>query len=306
MSETELVLRAVDSNVFDSAETAAGYLNPQIWNTAIEKFAMDNLVVAPLGVQNTELLSRPGYQLNIAVASALTASALTETTAIAIQKPVWTQVTVTPSEYGSAFQITRKELDRAFVNLLNEKAADAGYALARIKDSTIISALVSGATSTIYPNSKTAVTALATTDIMDTDVIADARKTLRALNRTGLYLVIHPYQEARLAKNSNFIDASVYGGREAVLNGEIGKYLGIRILVTNLVSTTGAGAGSTTLTAYQALLLGPRAFVVAQKRRPTIDSKYEPLDRAWTVAYVEDWGASVLNANEICVIRTAA
>jgi len=304
MSE-KLLLRAFPTNTFDSAEAAAGYLNPQIWNRKIEEFAQANLVIAPLGIQNDELFNKPGTQLNIAVDAAIVAEALTETTSIPVSSLSYTQVTVTPTEYGGAFQITRKEIDRAFNNLLDEKAASAGYALAKIKDSTIYAALVSGTGSTIYPNSVTVDTDLASTDIMSTDLIADGINALRLNDREARYLVVHPYQENELLKTSDFIDASKYGGREVVMNGEIGKYLGLRVFSTTQATTAGVGITSSD-TGYNALILGPRSFVIARKRAPTIDTKYEPLDRAFTVAYVEDWAASVLNANEIVTMVTYA
>lgn len=301
VNDEQLVLRAIDSAVFDSDEGAAGYLNPQIWSRRIEDYAKANLVVAPLGVINTELLSRPGYQLNIAVGSQLTATGLTETTSITIEKPNWTQVTVTPSEYGGAFQITRKELDRAFNNILEEKAADAGYALARIKDSTIITTLLGDANDTVRVNSKTGLSALASTDVFDTDAIADAVATMRTNNFTPKYLIIHPQQEGTLLKNSQFVNAATYGQSSVVMNGEIGMYLGLKVFTTTLLSTAIGDAGAVV---YQSLVLGPRSFVMAQKRRPTIDSKYEPLDRAFTVAYVEDWGIETLNAKQIVKIQS--
>lgn len=300
MNSEQLILRAIDTAVFDSGETAAGYLNPQVWERKIEEFAQANTVIANLGVQNDELLNKPGTQLNIAVGAAITAAALTETDSIDIQKPSWTQVTVTPTEYGGAFQITRKEMDRAFANLINEKASDAGYALALIKDQTIYAALVTGAGNTVRVNSAAAQTDVASTDVFDTDTIAEGVATMRGANFNPIYLTIHPHQEGALLKNSQFVDASQYGGREVVMNGEVGKYLGLRVFSTSVVTTT-----SSTVTVYNALLLGPRAFVVAHKRKPTIDSKYEPLDRAFTVAYVEDWAASVLAANQIVLLESS-
>jgi N4-gp56 family major capsid protein len=300
MSE-ELILRAIDTaNVFDSAETAAGYLNPQIWNKKIEEYAQANLILAPLGVQNEELMSKPGKQLNIATGVALTAGSLTETTSITVQKPDFGQVTVTPTEYGGGFQITRKEMDRAFINLVEEKAADAGYALAKAKDDAIASDLNTNAGNSVYVNDK-ASSSIASTDVFETDAIADAITEIRKDNFDANYLVIHPHQEGYLMKDSQFVNAATYGGREVVLNGEIGKYLGLKVFSTTVVPT----ATETGITVYKAFVLGPRAFVVATKRKPTIDSKYEPLDRAFTVAYVEDWGESVLNANQICTITSA-
>lgn len=301
MNNEQLVLRAFPTNTFTTDETAAGYINPQIWNKKIEDFARVNLVVAPLGVQNEELLSKPGFQLNIAKDAALTAAALTETTTISPQALSYGQATVTPTEYGGAFQISRKEMDRAFNNLLDEKASIAGYALAKIKDETIYAGLVSGATTTRRVNGQAADTDIASTDVFETDLIADGVTDMRKLNRNPIYMVIHPQQENGLIKSSQFIDASQYGGSSVVMTGEIGKYLGLRVFSSTTATTfTAASAG----TGYNALLLGARSFVHARKRLPTIDSKYEPLDRAFTVAYVEDWGYAVLNADEIVVLKS--
>jgi N4-gp56 family major capsid protein len=304
MSE-KLLLRAFPSNTLSTYDASAGYLNPQIWNRKIEEFAQANLVLAPLGVQNDEMLNKPGTQLNIAVDVAITADSLSDTVTITAQALTYTQVTVTPTEYGGAIQITRKELDRAFNNLLDEKASAAGYALAKAKDKRCYEVLVAGTGSTLYPNSVTVDTDLASTDIMSTDLIADGINALRLNDRDARYLVIHPYQENELLKTSDFIDASKYGGREVVMNGEIGKYLGLRVFSTTQATSAGVGITSSD-TGYNALILGPRAFILARKRLPTIDSKYEPLDRAFTVAYVEDWQAAVLNANEIVTLVTYA
>ena len=305
MSE-QLILRAVDGNAFDSLETAAGYVNPQVWNKKIEDYAMQNNVIAGLGVQNTELLNKPGYILNIATGVALTAAYTSDTASVGITATNFGQVQVTPGEYCGAFQITRKEMDRAFVNLINEKASDAGYALAKVKDDTIAAGLKSGAGSTLYANGgslPTDILSAATTDGLDTDDIANMITTMRVNNFNPSYLILHPYQEGRLLKNANFVDASKYGGREVVMNGEIGRYLGLKVFSTNACPTAGIGTAGTE-TGYAALLLGPRAFVHAIKRKPTIDSKYEPLDRAFTVAFVEDWGYAVLNANQIVAMIT--
>ena len=299
----DLLLRAIDTaNIFDTA-TATTHINPQLWSKKIEDYARANLVIAPLGVTYNDLMNKPGESMVIPKDAAITAGALTETTSISNQSLTYTSLQVTPTEYGGAFQISRKEIDRALANVIDEKARGAGYALAKVKDDTLFEALVTGATSTVYPASKTAASDVATSDVFSTDLIAEGITTMRILNRNPTYLVVHPYQEGRLLKASDFIDASKYGSREVIMNGEIGKYLGLKVFSTTVATTVGIGA-STASTGYNALLLGPRAFAYVPKRTPTIDSKYEPLDRAFTVAYVEDWGYGVLNADEIAVLVT--
>ena len=48
-------------------------------------------------------------------------------------------------------------------------------------------------------------------------------------------LVISPEQEGALLKDQQFVHAAQYGSREALLNGEIGKYLGVKVITTTRV-----------------------------------------------------------------------
>lgn len=296
MKEHEIsITRAFPSNTFQASDTAAGYLIPEVWSRKIEEFEKANLVFANLGVYNTELLESPGDIVNIAVDAELTAAALTESTTASVSAISYTQVTVTPSEYGVAVQVTRKNLKRAFNSIMEDQSRIMGYALAKKKDVVIEAALAgaAGSSSTIYAGTATATGALTSAMVLDTDLIANGISTLRGKDVPAKYLVIHPNTENSLLKEADFIDASKYGGREVVMNGEIGRYLGIQVFTTTVCST----AGSANI--YYNYMLGPRAFVLAQKMTPKFDSKYEPLDRAYTLVAVEDYGVSVLNSKHI-------
>jgi len=98
-------------------------------------------------------------------------------------------------------------------------------------------------------------------DILTTDIIAKAKRLLQssagywwssnvwtksafsknpwASDRMEPFvLVIAPEQEEALCKDSQFVSAAEYGGREVVLNGEIGAlpYLGVKIISTTKCS----------------------------------------------------------------------
>jgi len=64
------------------------------------------------------------------------------------------------------------------------------------------------------------------------DVVSAVNK-VRAENYNPTILFIHPNQEADLLKDNRFIDASKYGAREPLLNGEIGKFAGCKVIVEN-------------------------------------------------------------------------
>lgn len=81
--------------------------------------------------------------------------------------------------------------------------------------------------------------------------ILDARASIKANKYNPDVLVIPPNAEADLLKSTSpsFIDASVYGDREPMLNGEIGKFAGLKVLVSQnippdvaiLIDTKNAG-----------------------------------------------------------------
>lgn len=296
MDKMEFVGRALETNSLTTAGAASSVINPEIWSKVLEDYAKSALVVAPLGVQDDSLLNTGGDVLNKTIRAEVTAAALTESTAITPNAISYTQVTVTPSEYGAAIAVTRKELVRAFFDVMDDKMKDIGYGLAKAKDTAIITALVAGAGNSVVVNG-VAPSAIASSDTLDTDDIADARGAIRADDWSAKYIIIHPDCEKSLLKLSDFIDASVYGGREAVLNGEIGKYLGMKVFVTTLIPRN-----ATTSTARDNLVMDDRAFIVAQKMAPTMDSEYKVLEREFVLAGVEDWGVSVLQANKICTL----
>jgi len=296
MSNEEYILRASIANeatTFQASDTAAGYIIPEVWSRKIEEFAKANIVLAQLGVINTELLGNPGDVVNIAVDAELTAAALTESVSASISAISYTQVTVTPSEQGVAVSVTRKTMERAFNNVMEDQSRIMGYALAKRKDSLVASLLAGTAVSEITANG-VATSALASSDTFDSALIANGISTMRKNDVQPRYLVIHPACENSLLKDSNFIDSSKYGGREVVMNGEIGRYLGLQVFTSTIVPASATPTGDV---AYDNFLLGPRAFVIAEKMRPRFDSKYEPLDRAWSLIAVEDYGMSLLNSN---------
>jgi hypothetical protein len=66
---------------------------------------------------------------------------------------------------------------------------------------------------------------------------AEARKLLRQqsvpMMDNSLFALISPVQEKAMLGIDNFISAEKYGAREALLNAEIGRVFGIRVLVHN-------------------------------------------------------------------------
>jgi len=295
MSEEIMVGKALETNSFQSTATSAGYINPTVWVRMIEDFAKAKVVVAPLGVVYNELLGAAGDSLNVQFSAEISAAALTESTALTASAITYTQRTFTPTEYGVGIAITRKERIRSINDIMADKTRDMGYALAKKKDQVIFTELVASAGNTIVANSVVA-SALTTTDTLDTGDIANAISTMRKVDYQPKYIILHPACENSLLKASDFVDASVYGGREVVMNGEIGKYLGLKVLTTTLVPTNSSeGNGN----AYDNFVLGDRAFGIANKMGVTMDGDYDPFKREYRLAAVEEYNVKALHTNAI-------
>lgn len=282
-----IVTKALETNAFQSSAASAAYINPTLWVRTIEDFAKAKTVMEPLGKKIMELFGVAGTQANEQFSAEISAASLTESTAITPSAITYTQVTYTPSEVGLAVTITQKEKVRSINDIMSEKARDMGYALAKKLDQDIFTALASTTISTIVPNN-VAVSAIASSDTLNTDAIADAVAAIRAGDYEAKYLVIHPNQEKALMKLSQFVDASVYGGREVVMNGEIGRYLGLRVLVTTLVPTN-----ATTSTAKDAFVLDQDAFGIAWKQQTNFRDDYKVLEREHILAAVRDYAVSL-------------
>lgn len=145
------------------------------------------------------------------------------------------------------------------------------YVATQIGDASSSTSTLSGA-QILYGGDATSDTTLATGDIMTTDLVAEARKLLMTKNKqyrastgagggygavqsasvTGnpwistpddpFVLFIGPAQEEAFLKDSQFVNAAEYGAREVILNGEIGRYLGVKIIVTNNVEQVASGS----------------------------------------------------------------
>jgi len=211
-----------------------------------------------------------------------------------------TSVTATPLPYVEGIALRRYDLDTNAVNLLNEAKNELSYAIGDRIDNAIAVAIGDATYSTsttagsqhLYGGDATDATELTAGDVITTDLVAKAAKYLkdiyfyyRASNTYGaetkastsyvknpwqnsaddpFTLFIGPSQEEAFRKDSQFVNAAEYGSNKVVMSGEIGEYLGIRILVTTNVEMTAAAGpapdGTTAAVACtRCLLCKPKA-----------------------------------------------
>lgn len=182
-----------------------------------------------------------------------------------------------------AICITKEIASNAHVDLVEQAKYTIAEATEKDIEDDIITELTTASTTEVFGGDATSLATLETGDVMTPDVIADARAGLRAVNANPAVLLIHPINEGHLVKDSQFVNASEYGGREVILNGEIGKYLAAKVIVTTNIAATASGT-----TGKQCFMLGKNArgqwpITIVWKEKPHYD--YEFLKR-WNNHYI--------------------
>jgi len=155
-------------------------------------------------------------------------------------------------------------------------------------ETAIVTELETATTNEVYGGDATSIATLRDGDVLTPDVIADARVKLREDNYVPAVLVIHPTQEGALMKDSQFTNAEQYGGREVILNGEIGKFLGVKVIVTTNITAKTTGDWSASSGGRVCFMLGKNAqgqwpCTIVWKEKPAYS--YEFLKR-WNNHYI--------------------
>jgi N4-gp56 family major capsid protein len=268
-------------SVIDAAATDAVSLDetiPEIWASRVLEFMQSRLVLGGLPqFQNTDLLNKPGDILHLPIFDQISteAAAATEGSAAAITEITSSELTATPSTYKNAVELTDEMLERTnVVTFMDEAMRRLGYGMALKLEKDIrvkLEAAVNAGANAGQLVDKTGSQFAAT-------FFADARRIIRKnapnVQPNEFIAVVHPDHMIALEKDTQFVDASVYGSSTALLTGEIGKFLGIRMLVSDVGRQGAADFDSDATNDQDCWVLGPDAFRVVWKRKPQVKTQY--------------------------------
>ena len=285
--------------------TDAAKAIPIIWSPQVELGAQPRRVMRGLGIVDTTLRGSPGNKFYFpTLPTVLVAVSASEGVAPADLAVSVDRLEITTGEIIAGISVTRQTIEQVTFNVIDELTNLLSEAVANKEDADLLAALnaASGIAGTLYGGDAASEVTVDSTDVFSTDKLADAITVMRAQKKEPRYLVISPVQEGPLLKSDKFVNAAEYGGREVILNGEIGQYLGIKVLKTTQVPT-GTGAGA--ITTYHGFLLSERVWVEEVKRDPEVETKYEPGERKTYLYGTMEYGLGVLNAKGIVKIITA-
>lgn len=304
MNKREYIQRAIDANAFiynAGFNAEAATINPTIWDRQLREYEEKALVIT----QFAEVFDFRGAGADYTVTideRPTAAGALTETTDVAIKAFGTRQITFTPSEQGDAYQLTRAEAVRAFFNVAERMTKKLAYSMAERKDSLALTELYANAGNAIFANSKTAATNLASTDTLN---LVDISRAIYE-NRKDLYrsevLIINPALEHQLRTQTSLItlaDASQFGTRQTIANGVVGEVLGLKVVVSDLITKSGNVTKALVLGTSRT---GEKSFGYAIKRDPMIEQEYHALGRRWDIVGHEEYDFAVMHPDAICTL----
>lgn len=217
---------------------------PEVWSQRIREYRDDALVVTQLmEVDNT--IQGPGDVLHIMkdVKTDLTPEAHTETTTVVTKELASEEVLLIPQTFAVRTLVSDQLVRRSIPNMVEQSARKLGVAHAEFIEDTIIGTLEGGYDEgdsevefQVIDNSAATLTA----DLIK-EAFSEAKTKFMRLNYTAdeKFCVMSPEDYELILNDDQFVDASVFGGREAVLNGEIARYKGIRVLISNRLRRTG-------------------------------------------------------------------
>jgi N4-gp56 family major capsid protein len=252
-------------------------------------------------------------------------------------------VVIQPTPYAKKAAITKYGNNQNFRDLVQDKVDELSYGLADKVDKFIAAAVgaatettstVAGAT-TIYGGSATADSDLTNADVLTTELVNRAETILSdkyAYYHTGgvftkssgvknpwsneptdpYVLVIGPKQRKAFRDSSEFMNVSQYGSDVVISSGEIGSYLGIRIIVTNnalRVAAAGTafdgGSAPSVDIARCVLMKGRKAYTFVWGQSPTFYPWFNEQRVQEGVTLYAEWSGAVVHADAIVKIDVA-
>ena len=208
-------------------------------------------------------------------------------------------VDFTPSIQKLGAAISKEVVRTSSVDVVAYARRQLGHDAARNIETALVAAL-NGATpaASLYGGDASSTATLEPGDVMTPDLVADG---LRELKKQGwmsepsepFVLFIAPENENALLKDSQFVNASEYGSNQVINLGEIGSYLGVRVIESIFVTSAANYGAGANLDGHQCYMVKAKvSYGIVYGERPSLDFEYEKDEGLWKLyldmAYAAD------------------
>lgn len=209
-------------------------------------------------------------------------------------------VDFTPASVKFGAVMSSEVRDTTQVDMFELVRDQLAYQAALTIDNACASAIEDASTSAaaqIYGGDATSTAELESGDVLTPALVNKARRYLKANGWKNeksrpFVLFIPAVAEEALMNESQFTNASEYGSNDVVMNGEIGKYLGVKVISSEQVPDH-SDWGSGTLDGHTCLMVKAKvAYGIAYRKQPEILTEYKKDEDAYffylNMAYAAD------------------
>jgi len=133
--------------------------------------------------------------------------------------------------------------------------------------------------------------------------IADAMAEIEADSYTPRFLVVAPTHINDLRKDSQFTNASEYGDDEVIMDGEIGQYLGVSVMVSQAaVQSDGDTYAYMVGEGPEGQAVGP---AVVYKELPNMDMEFDREENTRKIYYDHAFETTTVQPDALALIQTS-
>lgn len=218
-------------------------------------------------------------------------------------------VVFTPSTQKFGVEISTDVVRTSQVDTIKFAREQLVYDASLNIDAAFDTAIGAASTNTkLYGPARANRAALVAGDVLTTDLIAKMNRVLKAQGwfaeaNKPFVLFIAAQQEEGLLKDSQFVNASEYGSNEIVMNGEIGRYLGIKVISTQQITSFADGGGSTYAGHYVYLVKARVSYGIIYGEKPRLDFEYVKNQATYNVYLDMNYECKVLQGSAIQVLE---
>lgn len=210
--------------------TSIDELVPKVILAEVEEAARARRFGRSLVRINEDLVRTKGREIIIGRRHILSATSVNEGASLSATNAgtlTYTSSTIHPMKVGTHCELTQESIESCELNLIRDGILESGIALAQKEDEDIVTELLTGS-NTINAETE------GTWSVGDNayKIITKAVTQIKALKWSPKFIVVHPDALKGILLSDMFLDASKYGSNEPILNGELGKIAGLKILVT--------------------------------------------------------------------------
>ena len=311
--------------ITDMSTTQITETIPEVWKSSVIKFGESLRILDQFAIVDKSLVGKPGDKVwfpittsHLSITTSHTEGEVRTLTELTNLDTV--AATITASDFfRGAVRIGKNVASLSAVNLIEQAkytiaqdlADDVDLALATAMQDTAVTKNIFGGASSNADASD-----LATGDVMTTDLFVDAMVQIRLDNFVPKTWICGPYQEGILLKDSQFVNASEYGGRQVLAKGEIGEYLNVKVIqVVNAnldydnTDTDTNDASAWGADGYCCPMIGvSRAgqnigYAIAWKEMPKVDYEYRKELAAHDIYYDQAFDCIIVQPKAMCLIK---